>query len=119
MADSIERFGDRYLTRIYTPHELDCARVGDSFDPSTLAARFAAKEATIKVLAPSGAQPPWRCIEVRRSASGACAIALHEGAAEMAKCEGITALAVSMTHESNLAASVVVATTGPSHRAPR
>ncbi len=114
VAASIERFGARYLERIYTPHELDCARTGDVFDPSSLAARFAAKEATLKVLAPNDARPSWRSIEVRRAASGACTIALHDQAAELAQRQGITALAVSMTHESQMAASVVIATTRPS-----
>ena len=56
VASSIERFGDRYLRRLFTDHELDAT--GGA--PERLAARFAAKEATVKVLRPTGAQPDWR-----------------------------------------------------------
>jgi holo-[acyl-carrier protein] synthase len=110
---SMARFGDRYLRRLFTPHELACARRGDAFDAQTLAARFAAKEATIKVLRPTGAQPAWTSIELRRLPSGACEIALSGTAADLAESAGITSMAVSVTHEAALAASVVVATCRP------
>jgi holo-[acyl-carrier protein] synthase len=115
---SVARFGDRYLRRLFTPHELACARRGRSFDAPTLAARFAAKEATIKVLRPTGAHPAWTAIELRRLPSGACEIALTGTAAAMAQSAGITAMAVSVTHEASMAASVVVATCQPSAPAP-
>jgi holo-[acyl-carrier protein] synthase len=115
---SMARFGDRYLYRLFTPHELACAKRGGSFDAQTLAARFAAKEATIKVLRPTGAQPAWTSIELRRLASGACEIALTGRAAAMAESAGITSWAVSVTHEASLAASVVVATCQPGAAAP-
>jgi holo-[acyl-carrier protein] synthase len=109
VADSMARFGPRYLNRLFTPHELSCARRGDTLDPQRLAARFAAKEATLKVLRPTGAQPSWQSIELRRLPSGACELALHDSAAALAESEGITSMAVSVTHEDTMAASVVVA----------
>ncbi|MCU1373505.1 MAG: Holo-[acyl-carrier-protein] synthase [Actinomycetia bacterium] len=105
VAASIERFGDRYLRRLFTDHELASSHGA----PERLAARFAAKEATVKVLRPADAQPDWRSIEVRRDASGACHLALSGTAAAMAAAAGITDLAVSLTHERDLAAAVVVA----------
>src|ERR1022692_689389 len=67
---SVERFGDRYLQRIFTPHEIACCRLDlGPRDPvrryslESLAARFAAKEATVKVLRPIGPRPEWRSIE--------------------------------------------------------
>ena len=102
---SIDCFGERYLNRLFTEHELtSCGR-----RPESLAARFAAKEATIKVLRPDGANPDWRSIEVRRDPSGACDLHLTGTAAEMAEAAGISELAVSLTHEGGLAAAVVVA----------
>jgi holo-[acyl-carrier protein] synthase len=107
VAASVARFGDRYLRRIYTEHELaTCAGA-----PERLAARFAAKEAVIKVLRPADAQPDWRSIEVRRDDHGACDLRLTGEAARLADHEGIAQLAVSLTHEAGLAAAVVVATT--------
>ena len=105
VAASIERFGDRYLRRLFTEHEL--ATSGGA--PERLAAKRAAKEATIKVLRPTGAQPDWRSIEVRRGASGACDLRLTGTAAVMAAEAGIAELAVSLTHEHDLAAAFVVA----------
>jgi holo-[acyl-carrier protein] synthase len=103
------RFGDRYLQRLYTDHELTtCAG-----EPARLAARFAAKEATIKVLRPVDARPDWRAIEVHRHPSGACDLVLTGTAAEQAAAAGITGLAVSLAHEGDVATAVVVATVRP------
>ena len=71
--------------------------------------RFVAKEATIKVLRPTGHQPDWRCIEIRRDPAGFCDVHLSGGAARMARAQGISNLAVSLTHEAGMAAAVVVA----------
>jgi holo-[acyl-carrier protein] synthase len=109
VADSIERFGDRYLRRLFTPHELACCDGEPGVVAARLAARFAAKEAVVKVLRPTDARPEWRDIEVRRAPSGACDLHLTGTAARLAEEAGITGLAVSLTHEHDLAAAVVVA----------
>ncbi len=109
---SIDRFGDRYLTRLFTRHELACCTGGSSLEAASLAARFAAKEATIKVLRPDGAMPAWGTIEVHRHRSGWCELRLSDAAAELADAAGITDLAVSLTHDGNLAAAVVLAQCG-------
>jgi holo-[acyl-carrier protein] synthase len=109
VADSVARFGDRYVGRIYTPHEVSCCQGIPSVMAAGLAARFAAKEATVKVLRPAGHQPDWRSIEIRRHPDGWCAIHLTGEAARMAEEQGIRNLAVSLTHESGMAAAVVVA----------
>lgn len=101
--------GDRYLQRIFTPHELDCCRRPGGWSMDSLAARFSAKEATIKVLRPSVRQPAWGRMEVRRRADGSCDMALSGTAAELAEAAGITCLSVSMTHEGSYAAAVVFA----------
>ncbi len=109
VAESVARFGDRYLDRVYTAHEISSATGSAPVRAARLAARFAAKEATIKVLRPIGHQPDWRSIEVQRHAGGWCTIALRGHAATLAERAGITELAVSLTHEGDLAAAVVVA----------
>ena len=109
VAESVMRFGARYLERIYTPHEINSC-VGElPVRAASLAARFAAKEATIKVLRPEGHQPDWRSVEVRRDPNGWCTLALSGHAAALAEQAGIADLAVSLTHEGDLAAAVVVA----------
>jgi phosphopantetheine--protein transferase-like protein len=70
VAESVRRFGVRYLERIYTEHEISSCVGEPLVEAASLAARFAAKEATIKVLRPVGHQPDWRSVEVRRDAGG-------------------------------------------------
>ncbi len=108
VRESIESHGERYLERVYTAGELaDCGR-----DPERLAARFAAKEAAIKVLQPAeGEAVPWRTIAVRRRASGAVELELSGEAAELADRAGIRELALSFSHERGCACAIVVAQT--------
>jgi holo-[acyl-carrier protein] synthase len=109
VAESVARFGDRYVGRVYTAHEVSCCQGAPSVVAAGLAARFAAKEATIKVLRPADNQPDWRSIEIRRDPAGWCSVHLSDGAAAMAEEQGITDMAVSLTHEAGMAAAVVVA----------
>jgi len=109
VTESVARFGDRYLERVYTEHEISSASGSSAVQAARLAARFAAKEAAIKVLRPVGHQPDWRTMEVRRHAGGWCTMALSGHAATLAEKAGITDLAVSLTHDGDVAAAVVVA----------
>jgi holo-[acyl-carrier protein] synthase len=107
IALSIHEHGDAYLERVFTAQEVaDCKR-----DPLRLAARFAAKEATMKVLRPHPDDAvPWPSIEVVRNAPGAPSIRLHGPAAALAEQAGLSDLQVSFTHEDEYAAAVVVGT---------
>jgi holo-[acyl-carrier protein] synthase len=101
---------DRYLERVYTARELDdCRDVSGAVDPQRLAARFAAKEATIKALPGAGEGVPLNTIEARSEPSGEVTLVLSGRAAEIAAEAGIAELAVSLTHEAGLAAAAVVA----------
>lgn len=100
-AEAIER-QPRMVQRLFTPLEAERSM-------ASLAARFAAKEAALKVLRPEGARPAWTSIEVVRHESGACDLRLTGTAADLAAAAGITALAVSLTHEHDHAAAAVVA----------
>ena len=112
VAASVEHFGDRYLKRLFTDHEVSCCRGGPATVAAGLAARFAAKEATIKVLQPRGAIPDWRSIEVRRDVHGRCDLLLSGSAARLAREAGITDTALSLSHEGAMAVAVVVALCG-------
>lgn len=109
VEESMRRFGDRYLSRIYTRHELASCQGPPVVTSSGLAARFAAKEAVLKVLRPSGPRPPWRTIEVVRHPHGWCSIRLRGSAARLAAEAGVESMAVSLTHENDYAGAVVVA----------
>jgi phosphopantetheine--protein transferase-like protein len=107
VAEAIAHFGTRYTGRLFTEHEL--ATSAGPRPAESLAARFAAKEAVVKVLAPSGASPNWRDMEVRRRPNGACRMHLHGRAAALARARGIGPMSVSLCHEAGLAVAVVVA----------
>ena len=110
VEESIDRFGERYLTRVYTPEEIAYAMSAPDRATAArrLGARFAAKEATIKALGASERGISPRQIEVVRSTRGAIQIILHGPAFAAAREAGATALAVSLSHEGDLAGAVVV-----------
>lgn len=108
VARSVKHFGDRYLRRVFTEHEIACCQGPPDVAAASLAARFAAKEATLKILRPEDALSDWRSIEVVRLPSGACKLRLRGAAARLAVERGLGPFALSMTHEAGLAAAVVV-----------
>jgi holo-[acyl-carrier protein] synthase len=110
VSQSLERFGERYVRRVFTDHEAEYCRAGAGRAAAErFAARFAAKEATLKALRPETPSADWRSIEVLRHASGRCEVVLHGEAAALATRQGICALALSMSHHADSAAAVVVA----------
>lgn len=109
ITESLETFGDRFLQRVFTDAEIAYASAVPSQMAPRLAARFAAKEATIKVLGLVDQPMNWRDIEVRRGPSGACEMALRGGAGEAAQIRGLSELAVSLSHEGDYATAIVIA----------
>jgi holo-[acyl-carrier protein] synthase len=109
VEQAMERFGDRYVRRVFTGHEIESCTRGSELKASGLAARFAAKEALIKALRPGPRQPDYRSIELHRHPDGWCELKLSGTAAEMAEAACVRQLTVSITHEAGMAAAVVVA----------
>lgn len=109
VRDSIQQHAERYLERVYTESELRDCQSAAGVDPERLAARFAAKEATLKVLRPTDGTVPWRAIEVLRDPSGWVDLQLDGPAAELAATAGLTDFSVSLTHEGGFASAIVVA----------
>ena len=110
ISESIERHGEHYLKRVYTDRELRDCESPTGVVAERLAARFAAKEAAIKVLRPSqGDAVPWSSIEVISEPGGAVALRLSGPAAALAAGAGIEDLQLSITHEGLQACAVVVA----------
>ena len=114
IAKAVDRFGDRFLRRIYTDRELRYAR---SRIPE-LAVRFAAKEAVTKALGTGLRGVGWREIEVISDRRGKPHILLHGGAAARAKRIGLNHFAVSLTHSVELGAAFVVASHQPEAHNP-
>ncbi|MFL5863914.1 MAG: holo-ACP synthase [Solirubrobacteraceae bacterium] len=110
VRESLQRHGPRYLHRVYTEREVADCRTEHGADARRLAARFAVKEATFKVLRVGKDDAvPWTAVEVRRHPPHGVSVVLTGRAAELAQAAGIRELAVSLTHEKGRAAAVVVA----------
>jgi holo-[acyl-carrier protein] synthase len=105
---SIERFGDRFLRRIYTEGEI---RYCDSKAnrAERYAARFAAKEAAMKALGTGWSRGVrWRDCEVTRLPGGRPAIAFHGKAGEFAAKLGVKNSALSLSHTAEQAIAQVI-----------
>ena len=108
MSDAIRDFGARYLDRVYTPAEQAAYATGG---PASLAARFAAKEAVLKLIGTADGVD-LRSIEIRTPASGGGRPEVHltGRAAELADAVGLDAeyIDLSLSHTGDLALAVVV-----------
>lgn len=104
---------DRYLARVYTEQEVADCTTPQGISAERLAARFAAKEATIKILPPAEIGYSPREIETRRAPSGQVRLALTGTAAQLADDAGVLKLTLSITHEAGMAGAVVVAECRP------
>jgi phosphopantetheine--protein transferase-like protein len=113
VRDSLRRHAERWLARVYSPAEVDDCRRAGALDARRLGTRFAAKEATLKVLRPGRDDAvPWRAIEVR-----AGRLELSGAAAERAAAAGLRDFALSLAFAGGHAAAVVLAA-GPAGGAP-
>jgi holo-[acyl-carrier protein] synthase len=111
VEQSIVRFGDHYLMRLYTDHERESC-LGDVRVTATgLAARFAAKEAVMKLLDAGEDAPEWRSIEVCKTKSYRPELTLHGRAAALARRRGVDDISLSLSHDGDVALATVVAQT--------
>jgi holo-[acyl-carrier protein] synthase len=108
IEQSIARYGQRFLERIYTPAEIAYCRRKKSSGES-FAARFAAKEAAAKALGTGISHGvSWQEFEVRRAPSGKPSLHLSGRAAELAAALGVNRTSLSLTHTGKLAMAVVI-----------
>src|ERR1700674_4321452 len=105
---SIERFGDRFVERVYTPGEIRyCDAKANRAE--RYAARFAAKEAAMKALGTGWSRGVrWRDLEVSRQPGGRPTLAFHGKAAEFAAKLGAKHVALSLSHTSEQAIAQVI-----------
>ena len=108
IRQSIERFGQRFLQRIYAPGEMRyCDSKANRYE--RYAARFAAKEAAMKALGTGwnhGVR--WCDCEVVRMPGGRPTIAFHGKAAEFATRLGAKNVALSISHTTEQAIAQVI-----------
>src|ERR1035437_3136412 len=108
IQQSVERFGQRFLDRVYTAAEQAyCLRKRQSAE--SLAARFAAKEAGAKALGTGISRGVnWLEIEVTREPSGKPRLELTGRAAERARDLGVATVSLSLTYSKDVAFAVVI-----------
>ncbi len=105
---AVDRFGDRFLLRVFTPGERAYA-AGKRHPEQNLAARFAAKEAGAKALGTGLSQGVgWHEFEVAREAEAPPRLVLHGRALALAAGLGIERISLSLTHTDRYAFAVVV-----------
>ena len=108
VAAAIERFGDRFLHRIFTDAEI---RYCESKQNKTerYAARFAAKEAALKAIGTGWRRGvAWREVEVTREPGGRPTMAFHGVAAQFAERLGVKRAHVSLSHTEEHAIAHVI-----------
>ena len=106
---SLDRFGARFLERVFTPREIAYCQRKRTGMAQSLAARFAAKEAGAKALGTGIARGIlWAEIEVENLSSGQPTLLLHGRAALRARQLGVLSSTLSLTHSRDLAIAVVL-----------
>ncbi len=107
IAQSISRWGERFLALVYTPAEIEYA----NGRAAELAARFAAKEAAAKALGTgiwrNGVR--WLDVEVVSDRSGRPSLKLHGSARARAKQLQWKEVSLSLSHSREHAVALVVA----------
>jgi holo-[acyl-carrier protein] synthase len=108
IESAIQRYGQRFVERIYTEREIAYAeRKANPYE--RYAARFAAKEAGMKALGTGWRGGlGWRDLEVANLASGRPTLKLHGKAAEIAEKLGVRNISLSITHTGGQAMAMVM-----------
>lgn len=102
---AVQRHGERFLSRIYTQNELN--EVGDNM--SSLAGRWAAKEAVAKALGTGIGDVEWIEIEILRGPNKEPLLTLKGSAQRIAEEKNLTGWSLSISHTHEHAIAMVVA----------
>ncbi len=113
IAQMIERHGELFIGRVYTPHEIEYCR-SRRMATQHFAGRWAAKEAVLKALGTGWRRGiSWRDVEIRNLPSGQPVAILRGGTAEIAAERGIRCVFVSISHCRTNATAYAVAVDEP------
>ena len=105
---SIERFGEKFLHRVFTDGEIAYS-MSMKFPARHLAARFAAKEAVSKAFGTGiGKAMGWRNIDVQKKPSGEPFLVFSGPAQELARQRAVTAAFVTLSHTEHHAIACIV-----------
>ncbi|MFC2069769.1 holo-ACP synthase [Chloroflexota bacterium] len=101
---ALDRWGERFLSRIYTEPELKICKN----KPERLASRFAGKEAVMKALGTGAVGVSWKEIEIVSEPGGKPIVRLYGKAREKADSLGLDGLAISLSDSKEYAVAFVV-----------
>jgi holo-[acyl-carrier protein] synthase len=105
---SLERFGERFLHRVFTAGEIAYCQ-SMKFPARHFAARFAAKEAVSKAFGTGiGKSMGWKDIDVQRKESGEPFVRLDGGAKQLAGERNVTGVSISLSHTDHHAVAMIV-----------
>ena len=105
---SLERFGERFLHRVFTAGEIEYSQ-SMKYPARHLAARFAAKEAVSKAFGTGiGKAMGWKDIDVRRKPSGEPFVVLEGGAKKLAEERCVSRVAITLSHTEHHAMAMIV-----------
>ena len=109
IAQMIERHGELFIGRVYTPHEIGyCSARKAATQHYT--GRWAAKESVLKALGTGWSRGvSWRDMEIRNDGDGNPRVALAGGAKEISDSMGINEFLVSISHCRSHATAIAVA----------
>jgi holo-[acyl-carrier protein] synthase len=106
---AIERFGERFITRIYTPREIEYVGRRGASRFERFAARFAAKEAGMKAIGTGWRHGVrWLDFEVSNLPSGKPTLVFHGVAAKFAERLGVRNVSLSLTHTAEAGMAIVI-----------
>ena len=105
---SLERFGDKFLRRVFTEGEIAYS-TSMKYPARHLAARFAAKEAVSKAFGTGiGKSMGWRDIDVQKKPSGEPFLVLSGGAEQLAQARRVGKASITLSHTDHHAMAVIV-----------
>lgn len=105
---SLERFGERFLHRVFTAGEIAYCQ-SMKYPARHFAARFAAKEAVSKAFSTGiGKSMGWKDIDVHRQESGQPYVVLEGGAKELARARGVVHVWITLSHTDHHAVAMIV-----------
>jgi len=108
VAAAVERFGERFLNRVFTEKEISYCRSKQNA-MERFAARFAAKEAGFKAIGTGWRHGvTWRDVEVGREPSGRPTVCFHGEAARFAAKLGVRRASLSLSHTAEQAIAHVI-----------
>ena len=104
IREAIERYGARFLDRVYTPYEQQACKK----NAERLAARFAGKEAVMKALGTGARGISWKEIEIAHEPTGKPLVRLYGKAKDKAASMGLEELAISLSDTREHAIATVI-----------